>query len=344
MCARTGGHLFVTQKQSGLGDLINLLDENKLYWVGGFQYTTLIWTVDNTRYYRRLGYMSDVYGGHVTPSTIEDNSAFMCNMRCGTNHGLFGLKGQSCYCFGDRSEQLIRRSYIANDITHTEIRCPGDYTELCGENRRISVYTGVGHMTNISRNGIYGYATKYHRNTRKTTFHLDDDRNRKRFYAYKKPTEVTRDGSGLRCRGDVCVSNTTESWAAADQQNHRLLKVTDSNKEHFWSAMHYQTYWIGLRRYSEYRWINGNKLARNVSRYYSDKQCLAVRRDESHFDLGWHRCSENYNAVCQSHNRISTKPHTTKDDTGIYIGVAVSIVAVAMLCLIVAIILLKRCV
>ncbi|XP_046578249.1 uncharacterized protein LOC124285982 [Haliotis rubra] len=276
--------------------------------------------------------MLDVYGRHVKPSTIDDNSPFMCNVRCGNNSGLFGLKGRSCYCLGDGSKL---RGLTVENMTHTEIRCPGDYNELCGDDKRISVY--AGDMTSISSSGTCGYVRKISDSHVKSQLHLDDDCTKKRFYAYKEQTGETSMGSRLRCRGGVCVSNTTESWTDAVWKTRGLLKVTDANRESLYSAMHYRDYWIGLRRRQEYKWINGNSVARNMSRHYLDKRCLAVRRDDSHVHVAWYPCSDTYRAVCQS-----IKPDKTDDDRGIYLGVAATIVAVFMLCLIGAVIHFKR--
>ncbi|XP_067681060.1 uncharacterized protein [Haliotis asinina] len=334
VCTRSGGHLFVPQKSSSLDDLTNLLDENKVYWVGGFQYSSLIWTEDASRYYMRLGSTVDVYGSYVKPSTIDNNSPLTCNVKCGNNSGLFGLKGRSCYCLGHRSRQRMLRLNIEN-MTNTAIRCPGDYNELCGDDTRISVY--AGDAITISNSGTCGYVRKIKGNTRKLQLHLDDDCTRERFYAYTKPAGETSVPGGLRCHRDVCVGNTNITWPDADWKTRGLLKVTDANRGALYDVMYYNEYWIGLKRLEEYKWINGNSVPRNMTRRYLDKRCLGIRRDSSRVNMAWYSCSDTYRAVCQS-----SKPDNTEDDRGIYQGVVASVLASLMLCLTIAAMHFKR--
>lgn len=68
---------------------------------------------------------------------------------------------------------------------------------------------------------------------------------------------VISDASGLSdCSGNVCVDNVNKTWEE-ERGDCRLVKVTDSNTRNLLTAMKYSSYWIGLRRFTERRWING---------------------------------------------------------------------------------------
>ncbi|XP_048259798.1 uncharacterized protein LOC124125500 [Haliotis rufescens] len=365
-CASSGGHLFVPQKS--INELENLLEENKVYWVGGFQYSSLVWTEDRARYYTRVGYMSPSEAKDVVTVTKENNSVFTCHLACGDTFGLFGLKGDSCYCLGPLSKQLSLD--IVKKTRATEIRCPGDYNELCGDDTTITVYKRGTPSVTVSLSGRCGYVEKGRGERRDyQSFYLDGNCETKRFSACKKPT----DAAGLSdCSGNVCVDNVNKTWQE-ERGDCRLVKVTDSNTKNLRTAMKYSSYWIGLRRFTEWRWINGITVDRKFSGEDFARQCLAARRNGVTLFLDWRNCYERYPAVCQSvtestklPERMTTKTMTTnipgttpvstsatdsvtpmadnlQPDTHVTdVGVAVSVVAVSAAFVIIVFITLKR--
>ncbi|XP_046359098.2 uncharacterized protein LOC124137038 [Haliotis rufescens] len=382
-CAKSDGHLFVPQSES-LGDRVkNLIDENKEYWVGGFQYSYLKWTGDNTRYHTRVGYLSAVfvtlvtpvtlrhnsasscgskcgtnhrlyglkgtscyclgnswisgiavghrtteiqcpgnydrcgdhlvmtvyrkddyrryhtrvgymYAGVLTPVTLQDNSAFSCDLRCGNNHRLYGLKGTSCYCLG-----LYSRSYnITVSHSATDIRCPGDYNERCGNDIVMTVYKKGDIYVPLSTNGACGYVERYwDYNWRQwyPTYHLDNNCGHKRPYAC----------ADKGCDGKPCVRTPAKTWEAA-QKDCRLAKPTISSNWYNLYQISDRQCWIGLYRSIEGKFINGKTIENNVNMYYSDQRCLGVLRTGNSLHFNWYDCHLSYPAICNPVKREST--------------------------------------
>ncbi|XP_067681063.1 uncharacterized protein [Haliotis asinina] len=347
VCTRSGGHLFVPRKSSSFDNLTNLLDENKVYWVGGFQYSSLIWTDDNTTYYTRVGYIFPDEAAYVTPTTIDNNSAFNCHLTCGNSCGLFGLKGYHCYCLGILSQKL--KLDIVNTTRATEIRCPGDYNDLCGDDKTVTVYGRDKTNVEISPSGRCGYVEKSrstNNNKGFLTFHLTEDCERKkRFSACKKTTGFQFSD----CSGTVCVAKGISTWEEA-RGDCRLVKVTDANRKNLLKVIKFASHWIGLRRVAEWRWINGIPVELKFAREDISRQCLAARREGDTLSLDWYNCSEKYPAVCQSAaetdpvTTLVTNPGTDHVTSPAYVTVAVAagVVTVMVVCGISVLMTLKR--
>ncbi|XP_046567765.1 uncharacterized protein LOC124276135 [Haliotis rubra] len=281
---------------------------------------------------------------NATRFTPDNNSAFTCRLSCGSYYGLFGLKGYNCYCLGLLSTQLKLK--IVHKRRATEIRCPGDYNDLCGDDTTVTVYrrdktTNV----NISPSGRCGYAEKNRHTNKKQdylSYHLTEDCEKtKKFSACKKTTGFPFSN----CSGNVCVANRASTWEEA-RSDCRLVKVTDANRKNLLTVMKFAAYWIGLRRVTEWRWINGIPVEMKFTREDISRQCLAARHVGGILSMDWYNCSEKYPAVCQSTAELPTvaSPGTDLVTTPVYVtagAVTAGAVAVIVACGILVFITLK---
>ncbi|XP_067682454.1 uncharacterized protein [Haliotis asinina] len=236
-------------------------------------------------YYTRVGYM---YAGSVTPVTLPYNSALSCHLSCGNSHGLFGLKGTSCYCLG-----LYVKAYTITEGGKTEIRCPGDYDERCGDDWVMTVYQEDSTSVPLSLNGKCGYVERYLASNgyEYVSYRLDDNCRNKRPYICAADTG---------CYGSTCVKTTLRTWGHA----YRECKLAKPTKSDIWNIQRDKDYWIGLERSAEGKWINGKPTESNS--YHLDRGCLGMHRNGSSLLLNWYDCSLLRPALCNTVKRETT--------------------------------------
>ncbi|XP_067681641.1 uncharacterized protein [Haliotis asinina] len=302
-CEGLGGKLYIPPSFESHQDLEAILDPGKTYWIGAMEYSTWTWTSDNSPLYEHTGYIQFPPSGK--PTEIQGNAAFLCHLRCGKTYTRVGLSGKSCYC-------LVDKGYHTNiGKTVTEVRCPGNYDEWCGDGKGVSVYEIVDIDITQAPDGqcVYAKKNKKGSNLYSSSFHNDGNCSTQRSLAYTQTDGVPSSG---RCRGSSCVEHGYRSWDQSEAR-YTLLKVSDANLDDLTDAMayfafshNYYTYWIGLRRLYRRVWINGSdvNLGNGV---HNDQHCLSIHKSlYNHTHLSWNPCDHLQMSVCQVARTLSS--------------------------------------
>ncbi|XP_046370047.1 uncharacterized protein LOC124144598 [Haliotis rufescens] len=292
-CEEFGGNLYIPPSLESHQDLAAILDPGQTYWIGAMEYSTWTWTYDESPLYEHTGYERFPSSGK--PTEIEGNTAFHCHLNCGKRYTRIGLSGKACYC-------LVDEGYQTNvGKTVTEVRCPGNYDEWCGDDRGVSVYEIVDIDITLASQGQCVYAKKnpnvhhYY-----SSFHNDNNCSTMRSLAFTGNAP-----SPGRCAGTTCVEHGLRSWDSSEARR-RLLKVSGANLDDLTDAMtynyyqhNYYTYWIGLRRLYRRVWINGSHVKMDND-IHTDRFCLSINKSKQNATtLLWSLCTHSLKAVCQ---------------------------------------------
>ncbi|XP_067681022.1 uncharacterized protein [Haliotis asinina] len=312
-CSRLGGNLLVPPSQDIPEDVLRQLQENVAYWLGALTYPTWIWTKDRSPLYSYMGYQRLAWT--INKNKLDGNSAVTCHQYCGDHHTVLGLKGDDCYCLGTR----VNRNDLSSKSA-SEVRCLGNYDELCGNDNGMSVYrmenvtfvplpTSECCYVGVSRDPPTSGNT-FHVQYLGVTYYpyIKSDNAcdvRKRMSACDRNTLTTSKRS--HCKGTVCLMGEPRSWEESNTEC-SLIKVTPGNAENLTQVMaaeRQSTYWVGLSRESVRKWINGSDVT--LQSVYSGRpktstQCLAIGKtsppDTSVFFF-WSECSQHYLSVCE---------------------------------------------
>ncbi|XP_046578244.1 uncharacterized protein LOC124285980 isoform X2 [Haliotis rubra] len=281
------------------------MTSGQYYWMGAIAYSTWKWT-DGSPFYKYVGYSTEPLsdGYHV-----DGNSASRCHLMCEEDEP-FGLRGETCFCGVSDQVQMT--------WNQTEVRCPGNYDERCGNQDGLSVYrTGEiafdaddKDMCVYAELKWFGKETKYYSSSCDTS----------RSAACKNGTVLNElrssTDSGNKCSKSVCVHHTPNQWDEANRTCN-LVTVTSTNKKDLHNAMEYTyrldeekyTYWIGLRRGYVKKWLNGSDVLDSVHPYTADKLCLSTTGTSL---FRWEDCSKKtLPTICESASPKMTRSTTS---------------------------------
>ncbi|XP_067681642.1 uncharacterized protein [Haliotis asinina] len=224
-CEGLGGKLYIPPSFESHQDLEAILDPGKTYWIGAMEYSTWTWTSDNSPLYEHTGYIQFPPSGK--PTEIQGNAAFLCHLRCGKTYTRVGLSGKSCYC-------LVDKGYHTNiGKTVTEVRCPGNYDEWCGDGKGVSVYEIVDIDITQAPDGqcVYAKKNKKGSNLYSSSFHNDGNCSTQRSLAYTQTGSDVNLGNGVH-NDQHCLSihkslynHTHLSWNPCDHLQMSVCQV-----------------------------------------------------------------------------------------------------------------------
>ncbi|XP_046359197.2 uncharacterized protein LOC124137087 isoform X1 [Haliotis rufescens] len=329
-CSLLGGNMYVPPSQSIPEDIIRQLHVNVPYWVGAITYPNWIWTRDHSPLYSYMGYRRLTLKDNKT--NVDGNSAVACHQHCREQHTVLGLRGDGCYCLGNWLN--------SNDLSSkraSEVRCPGNYEEFCGNDNGVSVYRMENvNVVPLPTSGCCYVGVNrdrprvdnlFHIRYRGTTYYpyLKCDSAcdvRRRMSACEK-NSVTSSGNP-QCEGKVCLRYVRRSWVASNTEC-SLIKVTAENAGNLTLAMVsrpqdiYQQYWVGLERESVRKWVDGNQVILPSVLFSGESstlpKCLAVGKTSSTPAIFfWIECSKRYGSVCEG---LKLGPSTVAPSTGV---------------------------
>ncbi|XP_046578674.1 uncharacterized protein LOC124286353 isoform X2 [Haliotis rubra] len=304
------GDLYVPNDDSVPSSVSAKMLLNTYYWIGAIQYSTWIWTQDNTPLYNYIGLRTLPLGR--LPSTSNAwNSVHNCHVHCGEDCTVLGLRMNACYC-------LCTDEDVSLPDVSTEVKCPGNWDEKCGNNSGLSVYKLEGIKFRPTEGGqcVYAERSGVAASFSQVNQTLCD---RRRRYACSANSTSWMYG---RCSGGICITQRQyqKNWVDASAAC-SLVKVTPSNKDNFTLAMHTGvevTYWIGLSRPLSSKWINGTMFARYGTAFpdSTGPMCLAMIANRGlNIDRLWVPCEMRHRSVCEIATTSSIPPTTSSSST-----------------------------
>ncbi|XP_046578229.1 uncharacterized protein LOC124285970 isoform X2 [Haliotis rubra] len=314
-CSQFGGHLYIPRSQSFPDVLLTQMQSGVDYWIGAVKYPTWVWTADQSTLYTHVGYMR--ISTYWPMFHLEGNCVLTCHQHCKEHYKTIGLRGKECYC--------LENHWPAEQSDHSQVRCPGNYGEFCGDDNGVSLYKLEDFITIPSPSDRCGFVSESTRESRTISSY-------RCYYPYTSYylTVYLENNCDVRkrkaCEGDywywtcsrnICVSGQNDTFENS-KRNCNLVQVTRSNiddlchaiaRNKFWS---WPTYWIGLQRKSEQKWMNGSDMVLDASDYYDDvlPLCLAVSKTYEGVQFHWTKCLERSMSICEILKVRTTKPPT----------------------------------
>ncbi|XP_067682037.1 uncharacterized protein [Haliotis asinina] len=323
-CSQFGGRLYIPRSQSFPDVLLPQMQLGVNYWIGAVKYPTWIWTAGQSTLYTHIGYMR--ISTYRPVSYLEGNCVLTCYQHCKERYTTIGLRGNECYC--------VENVSFAEQSDHFQVRCPGNYDEFCGDDNGVSLYKRENFITIPSPIDKCGYASESTAESRKlssyscysyrslyyVTIYLENNCDNGKGAAYED-THL-RDYFFRTCSRNICLSEQYNTFEKSKLKCN-LVKVSRTNIENLCYAMEqdnsWNTYWVGLQRRSEQKWINGSDMGLHALDYYDDvlPLCLAVSRTYQGIQFHWTECSHRHTSICETMKVRTTKPpagmstHTT---------------------------------
>ncbi|XP_067650917.1 uncharacterized protein [Haliotis asinina] len=252
------------------------------YWIGAMSYRAWQWTVDRSPLFTYAGFLPVLNETVEMNRTFLDNSVWKCHLHCSPSNSV-GMKGTMCYCLGE--------GYQTTNTRTPEDTCPGNLEERCGNIQGMSVYK----LENMTFYQEENTDCAYMRDT-DCSIHADTLNNCKtasKCYACFALSGATTD---INC-------GSMKSWCAANKACH-LVKLNESALSSLLGSRDTNTtFWIGLYRYLERRWINGDRTFSydgHRGALSSDTWCLSVYKQRGQgMRLYWRPCSEKRPFICE---------------------------------------------
>ncbi|XP_046359099.2 uncharacterized protein LOC124137040 [Haliotis rufescens] len=299
------GDLYVPSDGSVPGTVSAKLLLNTYYWIGAIQYSTWRWTQDNSPLYTYIGLRTLPLG--LSPSTSNAwNSVYLCHIHCGQECTVLGLRMNECYCLSTDED-------VSLPEVSTEVSCPGNPDEKCGNNSGLSVYKLEGITFRPTKEGHCVYATRLTLGASFSQVNQTLCGGKRRYACFENSTTWMYG----RCSWNICITQRKyqKNWTDASATC-PLVKVTSSNRDNLTAAMHTGdevSYWIGLSRPLSSKWINGTTSARYGTAFpdSTGPKCLAMIADRwQNIDRLWVPCDLPQRSICETASPSSIPPRT----------------------------------